>query len=177
MPKSRNGAAEAIRTLMVATRSARHERTQAIDQARALILTGPDELRTRFAGKRAASLAGVVTALRLRPGDAAEYSLRELGRRVQFRDDQIERLDDLIIPLVTGTWPPQPLRDRPGHGRAAAHRGRRPAGAAAERGRLGAYVRCRPNPRILGQDPVGTASTAAGTGIPTTPCGGSRSPR
>jgi transposase len=49
-PKGRDGAVEAIRTLMVAKRSARHERTQAINQARALILTGPDELRARFAG-------------------------------------------------------------------------------------------------------------------------------
>jgi transposase len=40
-PKGRDGAVEAIRVLMVAKRSARHERTTAINQARALILTGP----------------------------------------------------------------------------------------------------------------------------------------
>ena len=48
-------------------------------------------------------------ALRPRPGDAAEYSLRvalrELGRRVEFLDAQIERLDDLIVPLVTARAP------------------------------------------------------------------------
>ena len=48
---------------MVDGRSARHERTQAINQARALILTGPDELRARFAGLRAAALAEAVAAL------------------------------------------------------------------------------------------------------------------
>ena len=99
-PRGRDGAVEAIRALMVARRSARHKRTQAINQARALILTG-----ARFAGKRAAALAEAVAALRPRPGDAAEYSLRvalrELGRRVQFPGDQIARLDELIIPLVT----------------------------------------------------------------------------
>jgi transposase len=104
-PKGRDGAVEAIRALMVAKRSARNERTQAINQARALILTGPDELRARFAGHRAAVLAAGIAALRPRPGDAAEYAvriaLRELGRRVEFLDAQIERLDDLIIPLVT----------------------------------------------------------------------------
>jgi transposase len=104
-PKGRDGAVEAIRALMVAKRSARNERTQAINQARALILTGPDELRARFAGHRAAALAAGIAALRPRPGDAAEYAvriaLRELGRRVEFLDDQIERLDDLIVPLVT----------------------------------------------------------------------------
>jgi transposase len=84
VPKGRDGAVEAIRVLMVAKKSARHERTQAINQARALILTGPDELRSRFAGLRAGALAEAVAALRPRPGDAAEYSLRvalrELGR-------------------------------------------------------------------------------------------------
>jgi transposase len=104
-PKGRDGAVEAIRALMVAKRSARNERTQAVNQARALILTGPDELRARFAGHRAAALAAGIAALRPRPGDAAEYAvriaLRELGRRVEFLDAQIERLDDLIVPLVT----------------------------------------------------------------------------
>ena len=57
-PKGRDGAVEAIRALMVDGRSARGERTQAINQASALILTGPDELRARFAGHRAAALAG-----------------------------------------------------------------------------------------------------------------------
>jgi transposase len=104
-PKGRDGAVEAIRALMVARRSARNERTQAINQARALILAGPEELRARFAGHRAAALAAGIAALRPRPGDAAEYAvriaLRELGRRVEFPGAQIERLDDLIVPLVT----------------------------------------------------------------------------
>jgi transposase len=109
VPKGRDGAVEAIRVLMVAKKSARHERTQAINQARALILTGPDELRSRFAGLRAGALAEAVAALRPRPGDAAEYSLRvalrELGRRVQFLEDQAARLDELIVPLVTARAP------------------------------------------------------------------------
>jgi transposase len=96
---------EAIRALMVAKRSARSERTQAINQARALIVTGPDELRARFAGQRAGALAEAVAAPRPRPGDAADYALRELGRRVEFLDAQIGRLDDLIIPLVTARAP------------------------------------------------------------------------
>ena len=109
LPEGRDGAVEAIRTLMVAKRSARHERTQAINQARAPILTGPDELRARFGAKRPAALAQAAAALRPRPGDAVEYSLRialrELGRRVEFLDAQIERLDELIVPLVTARAP------------------------------------------------------------------------
>jgi transposase len=108
-PKGRDGAVEAIRALMVAKRSARHERTQAINQARALILTGPDELRARFAGHSTAALAAAIAALRPRPGNVPGYAtrvaLRELGRRVQFLDAQLERLDELIGPLVTARAP------------------------------------------------------------------------
>jgi transposase len=99
----------AIRALMVAKRSARAERTQAVNQARALIVTGPDELRARSARHSAAALAEAIAALRPRPGDAAGYAvrvaLRELGRRVEFLDAQLERLDDLIVPLVTARAP------------------------------------------------------------------------
>ena len=100
---------EAIRALMVAKRSARAERTQAINQARALIVTGPDELRARFAGLGPAALAAAIAALRPRPGDVPGYAtrvaLRELGRRVQFLDAQLERLGELIGPLVTARAP------------------------------------------------------------------------
>jgi hypothetical protein len=56
-PKGQDGTVEAIRALMVAKRSARAERTQTINQARALVLTGPDDLRARFARHTAAALA------------------------------------------------------------------------------------------------------------------------
>ena len=77
-PKGRDGAVEAIRALTAAKRSARNERTQAINQARALILTGPDELRARFAGHRAAALAAGIAALRPRP--ATPPSTRSASR-------------------------------------------------------------------------------------------------
>ena len=100
---------EAIRALMVAKRSARYERTQTINQARALIVTGPDDLRARFAGLTAPRWRRRAAALRPRPGDAAQYAvriaLRELGRRVEFLDGQLDRLDDLIVPLVTARAP------------------------------------------------------------------------
>jgi transposase len=100
---------EAIRALTGDGRSARNERTQAVNQARSLILTGPDDLRARFARHSAAALAEAIAALRPRPGDAAGYAvrvaLRELGRRVEFLDGQLERLDELIVPLVTARAP------------------------------------------------------------------------
>jgi transposase len=108
-PKGRDGAVEAIRALMVAKRSARSERVQTINQARALVLTGPGDLRTRFAGHTAASLVSGLASLRPRPGDVVGYAtriaLRELGRRAEFLDAQLERLDELIAPLVAARAP------------------------------------------------------------------------
>jgi transposase len=108
-PRGRDGAVEAIRALMVAKRSARQERTQAINQARALIVTGPEELRARFGQRSPAQLIEAIAALRPRPGEVPGYAtrvaLRELGRRAQFLDAQLERLDELITPLVTARAP------------------------------------------------------------------------
>lgn len=108
-PKGRDGKVEAIRALMVAKRSATRERTRTINQARALIVTGPDDLRTRFAAHSVADLVAETAALRPRPGEAVGYStrfaLRELGRRSQFLGAQLDRLDELIVPLVAAHAP------------------------------------------------------------------------
>jgi hypothetical protein len=156
-PKGRDGSAGAIRALMVAKRSASADRIQAINQARSLIVTGPDDIRVRFARHTPAALVAELASLRPRPGSTVGYatrvSLRELGRRGQFLDGQLERLDELIAPLLTARPPAcWPLRDRHPHSGAAAHRGRGPPRAAALRGRLGAP---RPStPVIAGESPA-----------------------
>ena len=82
---------------------------QTINQARALVLTGPDDLRTRFARHTAAGLVSGLASLRPRPGDVVGYAtriaLRELGRRAEFPGAQLERLDELIAPLVAARAP------------------------------------------------------------------------
>jgi transposase len=131
-PRGRDGAVEAIRALMVGKRSARSERIQTLNQARALILTGPEDLRARFARHTVAALVAQTAALRPRPGDVVGYAtrvaLRELGRRAQF----LGRLDALIVPLVTARpRAARPLRGRPPHRRDAAHRRGGPPRTAA----------------------------------------------
>src|SRR6266566_3397955 len=107
--RGRDGAVEAIRALMVAKRSAAGGRTQTINQARALILTGPEDLRARFAKHTPAALVAELASLRPRPGStvgsATRIALRELGRRAVFLDGQIERLDEHIVPLVAARAP------------------------------------------------------------------------
>ena len=79
---------EAIRALMVARRSAAGERTRTNGQARALVLTGPDDLRARFGRHTPAALITGLASLRPRTGDVAGHAtrvaLRALGRRAQF---------------------------------------------------------------------------------------------
>jgi hypothetical protein len=117
-PKGRDGAVEAIRALMVARRSAAGERTRTIGQARALILTGPGDLRARFTRHTPAALVTGLTSLRPRPGDVAGYAvrvaLREPGRRARFPGGQLGRLDQLAVPLVTARAPGLPAVCGPG---------------------------------------------------------------
>ena len=156
--KGRDGAVEAIRALMVAKRSAAGERTQTINQARALILTGPEDLRARFTGHTVAALVAGLASLRPRPGSTVGYAtriaLRELGRRAEFPGAQIERLDELIVPLVRAHAPGLLALFGIGPNTAAllliAAGG--PPGTVALRGRLGAPVRRRPHPGFLRQD-------------------------
>ncbi len=108
-PKGRDGSVEAIRALMAAKRTARAQRTQTINQARALVLTGPDDIRARFARHSTVALAAALASQRPRPGDVAGYAtrvaLRELGRRAQFPGSQLERPGELIAPLVAARAP------------------------------------------------------------------------
>ena len=72
-------------------------------------MTGPDDLRARLSQHVPADLIAQLAALRPRPGDVAGYAtrvaVRELGRRAEFLDGQLERLDKLIVPLVTTRAP------------------------------------------------------------------------
>ena len=80
-PKGRDGAVEAVRALMVDKRSARSERTQASGQARAPIVTGPEDLRARFAAHATADLVSDLASLRPRPGAVVGYHTTNRRRK------------------------------------------------------------------------------------------------
>jgi transposase len=108
--KSRDGAVEAIRVLVVAKRSARSSRVKALVQIRHLGYTAPDQLRSRLKGLTITAL--VAEGVRLRPASssdpvtaATKASISSLARRVQALDAEIARLDQLLCPLVTATAP------------------------------------------------------------------------
>jgi transposase len=180
-PKGRDGQVEAIRALMVAKPTARSERIQTINQARALIVTGPEDLRARFARHAADDLVAELAALRPRPGSMIRYhtllSLRELGRRAEFLDSQLQLLDELIVPLVTARGPG--LLSLYGVGHDTAAKLLIAAGDHPERLRSEAawahLCATAPSPPPRERSPA-TGSTPAATGRPTTPSTGSSSP-
>jgi len=109
-PKSRDGAVEAIRTLLVAKRSARDARSRALHQMRQLSYTGPDQLRSRLKGLSISDLVAQAAALRPRAsGDPVVYatkvSLAALGRRVVALEEEIAGVDELLTDLVTQSAP------------------------------------------------------------------------
>jgi transposase len=108
-PKSRTGNVEAIRALRVVRHSAAHSRIDSINQMRALLVTGPEQLRESF---RDSTIWTMVTAAsKLRPGDpttvtgATKFALRELARRIQGLEEELKRLDEILGPLVRTTAP------------------------------------------------------------------------
>lgn len=107
--RGRSGTVEAIRVLTVAKRSARGQRIATINQARSLVFTGPEDIRARFAAHTTTRLIAELAVLRPRSGEPVGYStrvaLRELARRVHYLEDQADRLDELIVPLVTARAP------------------------------------------------------------------------
>jgi transposase len=108
-PKNAAGAVESIRILQVARRSAIKARTQAANQLHSVLVTAPDELRTRFAGLTTRDLAD--QAARLRPGPitdptaATKTTLVILARRWASLGAEIAALDEHLEELTTTAAP------------------------------------------------------------------------
>jgi transposase len=109
LPKGGTGPVEAMRVLLIAKRSARAERTRALNQMRHLTYTAPDAIRARFVGLNPHRLIRDAAALRPRPGNQVSYvtllTLRELGRRALALEAEIERADQLLAPMVEAHAP------------------------------------------------------------------------
>ena len=110
IPKQRDGQVEAIRTLRVARRSAVKARTQAMNQLRALLLTGPAGLREQL--RHLSPTVLVTTCAALRPGadladpeQAVKTALRRLARRHQRLGEEIADADADLRELVTAAAP------------------------------------------------------------------------
>lgn len=108
--KTADGNVEAIRTLLIAKRSARDTRIKCLNQIRHLGFTAPDDLRERLRGVPRGRLARTAAALRPTTQTdpvmyATKLALQTLGRRVVELDLSTERLDAQLARLVRATAP------------------------------------------------------------------------
>jgi transposase len=109
-PKSRDGAVEAIRVLVVAKRSARQARGKALVQMRHLGYSAPEQLRCRMKGLSVPAL--VAEGKGLRPGRspdpvtaATKASLSSLAHRISSLDEELAELNERIEALLVATVP------------------------------------------------------------------------
>lgn len=108
-PKTRGGIVEAIRALRVPHRSAVKARTQALNQARQLLVTAPEALRAALRDRPATDLARACA--RLRPVDltdptgATKAALRRLGRRILALNEEINELKAALNDLTARAAP------------------------------------------------------------------------
>jgi len=109
-PRPKSAGLRRSGVLLVAKRSARRARTQAIIQLRNLVVTAPDELRQRLAGLTIYRL--VKECSRLRPDRSVDQllattktALASLAHRVQGLDRELEHLEQLIAALAKEVAP------------------------------------------------------------------------
>lgn len=109
IPKSTDGPAEAIRALEITYHSASKDRTRAINQFKALLVSAPAGLRERLQQHSFHRQLQLARRFQDHHDDLVEQELRwafkELARRIGFLDDQLARLDTRIKTLAAQTAP------------------------------------------------------------------------
>ena len=86
---------------MVARRSARSQRIEALNQLRHLVFCGPEEVRARFKDRPKTGLVTEVAKLRPRKGSdpvlyTTQMTMRGLARRVQHLNAETKDLDVML---------------------------------------------------------------------------------
>ena len=109
-PKSRNGRVEQMRVLLVARRSARHQRIQSLNQLRHLVFTAPESIRVRFKDRYKTGLVTEAANMRPRPGSdpivfTTNMVIRNLARRVKLLNPEMWTIDQTLTELISETAP------------------------------------------------------------------------
>ena len=108
-PRAAGGPVESVRVLRLARRSAIKARTQAANQIRDLIVTAPDQLRSRLRNldtdQRVAVCARFRTGDITDPAEATKFALRALARRHRQLSAEIDELDAQLAALCAAITP------------------------------------------------------------------------
>jgi transposase len=125
-PKGADGAAESLRALRVARRSAVKARTQAANQLHALASTAPERLQASLRGLPTKRLAEKAVRLRCNAADPADpaaatrFALRSVARRHRFLSEEIAEPEARIERLAREAAPELSALDGVGPDTAAA---------------------------------------------------------
>ncbi|MEE8607651.1 MAG: IS110 family transposase [Nitrospiraceae bacterium] len=109
-PKSRNGAVEEMRVLLVGRRSARQQRIQTLNQLRHLVFCAPEPIRIRFKDRPKRGLVSEAANMRPHRGsDPVTYRtnlvIKSLARRIKSLDAEMKTIDQTLRELITQTAP------------------------------------------------------------------------
>lgn len=110
IPKGRNGPMEQMRVLLVARRSARHQRIQTLNQLRQLVFTAPEPIRIRFKDRYKTGLVNEAAAMRPRQGSdpvlfTTNMVIRNLARRVKALNVEMRAIDHALLTLIGDAAP------------------------------------------------------------------------
>jgi transposase len=108
-PRAR-GAREAMRVLYATRNGAVCDRTRAINELKALVVSAPEELRERLRGVNGAGLVAACARLRDAPGRPSEHraavaALRRLAARIRHLDEEIKAHDKDLAALTAQHCP------------------------------------------------------------------------
>ena len=109
-PKSHDGPVEALRTLKAVQRSGNKARTQALNQIHQLLVTAPEDLRSRLRPMTRGELLATCAAFRIKPDDDSlqamtRLALRELAQRVMHLDQQLALVTKRLHRITTDLAP------------------------------------------------------------------------
>ncbi len=104
VPKTADGPAEAIRALAIVCHGATRDRTRAINQFKALVVTAPADLRERLSSESFRRQLELARRFRNDYDDVVEtqlrFALKTLAAKIAFLDDQIAELEARMSELI-----------------------------------------------------------------------------
>ncbi|MFC5077896.1 Transposase IS116/IS110/IS902 family protein [Vibrio thalassae] len=103
IPKSHTGPVESLRSLLLTRNSAVKARTQAMNQIRALLVSGPDELKQSLYLSKPEACAAACLARCSSSSEPLLISLELLAQRWRFLNDQVKKLDKVLKKLTMST--------------------------------------------------------------------------
>jgi transposase len=109
-PKTRDGAVEEMRVLLVARRSARAQRIATLNQLRQIVICAPDPIRARFKDRYKTGLVSEAARMRPRKGNdsivfTTNVVIRGLARRIGYLSAEINGIDTELGRLIAETAP------------------------------------------------------------------------